>query len=87
MGCTRSKSTEILWCEPITSFGWLGSCLLANGHTHGTVYVSTYVRTQYDEKEHKKMTGTILPPNGEISTTVLADKEIGFKFLRWLSAK
>ncbi len=25
MGCTRSKSTEISLCEPITSFGWLGS--------------------------------------------------------------
>ena len=25
MGCTRSKSTETPWCEPITSFGWLGS--------------------------------------------------------------
>ncbi len=25
MGCTRSKLMETPWCEPITSFGWLGS--------------------------------------------------------------
>ncbi len=38
--------------------------LLANGHTHGTVYVCAHVQTQYDEKRRKKTIGTILPPNG-----------------------
>jgi hypothetical protein len=27
---------------------------LANGHARGTVYVRTYVQTQYDKKKHKK---------------------------------
>ncbi len=66
MGCTRSQTTEIPWCEPITSFGWLGSQssrLVGDGHTRGTIYVRTYVQTQYDEKQHEKTIGTILPPN------------------------
>ncbi len=49
--------------------------MLANGHTHGTVYTRTYVRTQYDEKWHGKMIGTILPPNGGQDFVVLANKE------------
>ncbi len=33
--------------------------LLVNGHTRGTVYICTYVPTQYDEKRREKTIGAI----------------------------
>ena len=52
--------------------------MLADGHTRGTIYVRSYVQTQYDEKRRKKTIGTILPQNSgqKILPTILADKEI-----------
>jgi hypothetical protein len=61
MRCTRSKTTEIPWCDPMDesddwhNFGELTS--------HGIVYIRTNVRTQYDKKRHEKMIGTNLPSN------------------------
>ncbi len=67
MGCTRCKLMEIPRCEPITSFGWLGSwsSRLDDKRTYrGTLHLRTYVRIQYNEKRLKKAICTILPPNG-----------------------
>jgi hypothetical protein len=52
--------------------------LLAKGHTRDTVYVRTYVQTQYDQKRHKKMKDTIFYPQtvDEILSMVLANEEI-----------
>ncbi len=46
MGCTRSESMEIPWCEPFTSFGWLGSrssCLVGE-RTYPQYCLHMYIR-------------------------------------------
>ncbi len=67
MGYTKGKSMEIPLCEPITSFGWLGSSssrLVGKWTYLGTVYISTYMQTQYNEKWCKKTNSAIWLPNG-----------------------
>ncbi len=48
MRCTRSESTEIPWCKPITSLGWLGSrsSCLDGERTYMPTVSSTYVPLQ-----------------------------------------
>ena len=60
----RQKYHGVSQLHPLDDWVLVVSALLANGHTHGTVYVCTYVQTQYDEKWCEKTIGTILPPNG-----------------------
>ncbi len=46
MGCIRSKLAEIPWCEPIKSFGWLGSrsSRLVGERTYPWYCLHTYIR-------------------------------------------